>query len=389
MKIKKLAAVLFAALLVLSFGAPVYADPPDLANLGNFVDIDPSDFAGSNDSGIEIDFAEHVAGMGTVVLPRTRNVITSVADGYTTTGGSISTTNTEDFYWLLDVNESPINSGNEVFGWRLSSSNPALVAALCELQNGSLGLTGDIAYADDEGVVTGLEANKIYVLYVTSLDGSAGSYSLSTNAGSPLGSLWYYSDDISDIKTMYNGSLYKNGVSFNIIASAQNSGWYRNDEYPVAYGFEQYTQQLANIKVHPNNYFRVSAVNTSTYSLPKGAVIFQLEAVYTAQTQNWNNGSSFMYFHSWYENINGNVQHPMNWRDIVTNRITPRFFDATDVWSIGGDMYDVYSYSETPSGQRGCVGYVVYDLASESIVDFYSPYNVFYATGAESFNYTP
>jgi hypothetical protein len=340
---------------VFADGSPSYLDPSELVDFDAYEVNVVSEF--------ELDTVSVDVNAATIPFSPRLRTIASLPVGYQTIDAELTATNTDDFYHL------PVYASNTtILGFKLSSSNPSIVAILCLLSGSTLSDAGAAAaYADDVPVFVGVpsqSSNQSYVIYVTSLDGSDGDYSLTVNSGTIIttnGTIKQLETDLSVIKTIDSLEIYKNGVVFDSRAAAQAQGWNVVDTTSLAYGFDQITHNLIPQLTNNGKFF--ASVTASRYTLANG----------NAQLFPVLSGSSYMLFRSYYQNVSGNVTHIMDFDD-VRGIQTPRTLTNDD--------------AEYFSGVPGTsvVGYLVYDIINEEVVDFYSIFNYYYATGYESFS---
>lgn len=181
-----------------------------------------------------------------------------------------------------------------------------------------------------------------YILAVGSPSGTdTGSYALMWNCSNPSNptKVLYGSDNL-DLITLGYGyqDIKSNG---NTLVQQHLLKW--EEEYTFNFGTSHRGRNqsisdvdMSHVKMHLGSY------STNKYSTDN-ALFIQV-----------GQGTLWSIMQSYYNNVNGNVVHEMNWYD-ATGQRTPRRLDAID--------------------EQIANHYLVIDLEKNLIVDFFSPYN--------------
>lgn len=190
-----------------------------------------------------------------------------------------------------------------------------------------------------------------WAFYVHSANTVGDSYTISANVKCPsnVTQVLYISPDFSkQVVKLESGSIYQNNRSLsNIVDSLSYSKveFEMEDSWPVyPSGTEYYTHDISDGKIKSVS---VGEYYTNKISIPNALwVKLDQGTLWTYTHSIVNNGSTLSF-------------------EDVTGQKTPRRFNYADVDGTWGDHY------------------LIYDMDSGSYVDFFSVYNIFFATGGQ------
>lgn len=240
---------------------------------------------------------------------------------------------------------------------QLTSDNANYVSRLymVNYETGQAALTNIGGMAGDTFGINGLPAGD-YALSVETSNGSVGdSYKLSFNAANPSGNITSAMSVTADFRMVLvyeNGDVYGDGTyiynTSNMNQPNEQMNWERNDEFTWGSGYTNRDHSVYNVLIKDI----AGPVSWSSQHATSDNVML----VYC------NVGTCFMYMESAYQS----GTDPSYYRSFVDTfgKTTPRVLEDDDF-----EMFDHI---------------LAYDLNTGKVIDFYSPLNYFYASGAES-----
>lgn len=226
---------------------------------------------------------------------------------------------------------------------KLASSNSALISALYIVNSdGSLSPTGFGVYANGSDNYGVLAAGN-YAIAIGSSNGNArGSYTLMWNCSNPSGAsaIVDKTSDLSRVVLFYsNDSILSNGN--NIMTDLK---WEEHETWYTDYGYSGRDMIIDTIT--SKGTYLGSFTSSAPYSTNRALFIDVSRG-------------SYLYFNSYYQNINGSVTHIMNYFD-PSGLETPRWLGDAPTDSAWGSHY------------------IVIDLNTFKVIDFLSPFNYHY-----------
>lgn len=238
---------------------------------------------------------------------------------------------------------------------KISSTNSNIIAELFiyDTSKGTITPTSFIDSAgDDNYQIAGKMAAGTYIIAVGSSDNTAqGKYTLMWNCSNPSGAsrILYVSSNLDLVTLGYQYQDIKSNGNELIDRSALK--W--DEEWTLTFSTGYYGRNQSVSAVDTSDMKSDIKLDYGTYSTNKystnHALLVEL-----------GKGTSWCFMRSYYNNVNGQVEHTMDWTD-VTGQETPRNFTDADV-ALGPH-------------------YLVIDLEKNLIVDFASPYNYLWYTG--------
>lgn len=237
--------------------------------------------------------------------------------------------------------------------FRINSNNPNYIVELGMVDwEAGIYYPVDVVATPNDGItpIDGVFGGD-WALRVYSSGTVGNSYTVAANVQSPTNvvEIQYINADLSrQIVKLTSGEIYQNNINLTkAINNIRNSAVTFNmeDSWPVyPSGTEYYTHDISNGKISTiscGEYYtnEISVKNALWIKLDVGTLWTYTHSIV-------NNGSTLSF-------------------DDVTGQKTPRVFDARDVSGEWGDHY------------------LIYDLDTQKYVDFFSIYNVFFATGGQ------
>lgn len=258
--------------------------------------------------------------------------------------GTLTESNTVDFYFFTTTDTTKFLLA------QLLSDNKDYVAQLYQIDSADNATATNIyGFAGSLIQLNGLPAGD-YALAIFSNNNTYGQdYILNINVTNPsanIKTVYYITNDLSIF--MYeteSGDIYGNGsLIYNTSTkTGSNLTWQRVDETRWESGYEQRTHKVFNVKVKAMS-------EPASYSSKK-AKSDCVVLLYCDQ------GTSFSYLHTYYQSGPDHIYESTT--NDTTGRTTPRQLDEHDF--VGENEH-----------------YLVYDLNTGSVIDFYSNLNIFY-----------